>query len=88
MPNLDSALDHLFKASRISGNKNSYKKDNPAEYTKVLAYHEGGARPSGVTTEMGMGLVEVEDVRRLITDPPPPPLPANKAESAAVGPVR
>ncbi len=84
MPNLESALDHLFKASRISGAKNSYRKDNPAEYAKVLAYVEGGSRPSGVTTEMGMGLVEVEDVRRLLVEPP---LPSNVARSASTGVV-
>jgi len=85
MPNLDSALDHLIKAKRISAQSQSYRKDNPAEYAKVEAYLEGGARPTGINTEMGMGLVEVEDVRRASQ---PPPLPSNVARSAASGVVK
>lgn len=85
MPTLDSALDHLLRAKRISAASQSYRKDNPAEYAKVVAYIEGGARPTGVSTEMGMGLVEVEDVRRLIIDPPGP---SNKARSAPTGSVQ
>lgn len=67
---LDSAIQHLLKAKRISAPSQSYAKDNPAEWAKVKAYLEGGPRPVGVTTEMGLGLVEVEDARR----PAPPPV--------------
>ena len=81
-PNLESALEHLLKAKRISAPSQSYKKDNPAEYAKVDAYLNGGARPTGVVTEMGLGLVEVEDVRR-----GEPPLPSNVARSAPTGKV-
>ena len=73
MSDLASAIDHLLKAKRISAPSQSYAKDNPAEYQKVKAYLDGGARPTGVTTEMGLGLIEVEDVRRAVTPPPPPP---------------
>jgi hypothetical protein len=65
---LSSAIDHLLKAKRISAPSQSYRKDNPAEYAKVEAYLKGGARPTGVTTEMGLGLLEIEDVRR--AEPP------------------
>ena len=78
MADLASALSHLLKASRISGKRQSYKTDNPVEYAKVQAYLTGGPRPTGVTTEMGLGLIEVEDVRRNVT----PPLPSNVARSA------
>ena len=81
MADLSSALSHLLKASRISGKRQSYKTDNPVEYAKVQAYLTGGSRPTGVTTEMGLGLIEVEDVRRNVT-PPDPPLPANVSRSA------
>jgi len=82
MADLSSAISHLLKAKRISGNSQSYKKDNPVESQKVFAYLNGGARPSGVSSEMGMGLVEVEDVRRT-----PPPLPPNVSLSAPTGTV-
>ena len=85
MADLASALSHLLKAKRISAPSQSYRKDNPAEYAKVLAYLEGGARPIGVVTEMGLGLAEVEDVRRAQATPP---LPANVARSAPTGVVR
>ena len=63
---LDSAIQHLLKAKRISAPTQSYAKDNPGEWTKVKAYLDGGAaRPTGVVTEMGIGLLEVEDVRRI-----------------------
>ena len=81
MASLDSALDHLLKAKRISALSQSYRKDNPAEYAKVEAYLNGGTRPTGVKTEMGLGLIEVEDVRRN------PPLPSNVARSAQTGKV-
>lgn len=61
---LTEALEHLFKAKRISAASQSYRKDNPIEYQKVLDYVNGGPRPMGVVTEMGLGLVGVEDVRR------------------------
>lgn len=78
MADLASALQHLLKAKRISAASQSYAKDNPAESQKVFAYLNGGARPSGVSSEMGLGLVEVEDVRRQ----PTPDLPKNMAWSA------
>lgn len=86
MADLQEALQHLLKASRISGNKNSYRKDNPAEYGLVVAYINGGSRPN-VTTEMGLGLREVEDVLRTSVPPPDPPLPPNVARSAPTGSV-
>lgn len=70
---LETALDHLLAAKRISGNKQSYKSDNPSEYAKVKAYLDGGARPTGVTTEMGVGLLEVEDAHRAETPGPTGP---------------
>lgn len=72
---LDSAVQHLLKAKRISNTTQSYAKDNPAEWAKVKTYLEGGTRPSGVVTEMGLGLLEVEDERRGAPPPPPPPPP-------------
>jgi hypothetical protein len=72
---LESAIQHLLNAKRISAPSQSYRKDNPNEYAKVKAYLEGGARPTGVVTEMGVGLVEVEDERRNVTPPPDPPPP-------------
>ena len=83
MADLSSAISHLLKAKRISGPGPSYAKDNPGEYQKVKAYLTGGARPSGVSTEMGLGLVEVEDVRRQ-----PPPLAPNQALSPPSAPVQ
>lgn len=82
MADLASALQHLLKAKRINGTKQSYKQDNPAESQKVFAYLNGGPRPAGVTSEMGLGLIEVEDVRRI-----PPPLPSNVARSTPSGSV-
>lgn len=82
MADLNEALQHLLKASRISGTKNSYKKDNPTEYGLVKTYIDGGPRPANVTTEMGLGLREVEDVLRA-----DPPLPPNVARSAATGTI-
>lgn len=79
---LDSAIQHLLKAKRISAPSQSYRKDNPVEYQKVRAYLEGAARPSGVITEMGIGLLEIEDVRRGQA-----PLPSNVARSQATGTV-
>ena len=84
MADLASALSHLLKAKRISGAKQSYKTDNPQESAKVFAYLNGGARPTGVTSEMGLGLVEVEDARRSSQTPP---LPSNVARSAPSGAV-
>lgn len=72
---LDSAIQHLLAAKRISAPSQSYAKDNPVEWQKVKAYFEGGARPTGVVTEMGLGLIEVEDERRVVEPPPPDPDP-------------
>ena len=85
MADLSSAIDHLLLAKRISAPSQSYRKDNPAEYLKVKGYLDGGARPTGVMTEMGQGLVEVEDVRRASAQPP---LPSNVARSAPTGAVQ
>lgn len=82
---LEEALDHLLKAKRISALSQSYRKDNPLEYQKVVDYLNGGVRPTGVVTEMGLGLVEVEDVRRGEL-PPPSGLPFS--EAVVVNPVR
>lgn len=61
-------------ASRISGQKNSYRKDNPAEYAKIVAYLDGGPRPFGALTKMGEHLVLEEDVRiALVKYQPLPP---------------
>ena len=54
-------------ATRVSGTKNSYRKDNPGEYAKVMAYLDGGARPTGELTKMGLHLVLEEDVRITLT---------------------
>ena len=50
---LEQSLTALRAAKRFSLTVQSYRKDNPAEYAKVIAYLDGGVRPSGVTTEMG-----------------------------------
>jgi len=65
-------------ASRISGTRNSYRRDNPVEYTNVMAYLDGGPRPTGTLTKMGEHLVLEEDVRIALvkyqpTATPPPP---------------
>lgn len=67
------SLARLRSANRIDGTKASYRKDNPIEYEKVIAYLDGGARPSDVVTDMGVGLVLAEDARRSLTEPEPPP---------------
>ena len=84
MADLSSAISHLLKAKRISAPSQSYAKDNPGESAKVFAYLQGGVRPTGVSTDMGLGLVEVEDVRRANL---PPPLPPNVAVSAPTGKI-
>lgn len=71
---LASGLAHLRAAKRVSGTSGSYRKDNPTEYAAVTAYLNGGARPNA-TTDMGKGLVEVEDARRQAAGSPPPPPP-------------
>lgn len=76
---LDTAIEHLLAAKRISAASQSYAKDNPVEWQKVESYLTGGARPTGVKTHMGLGLLEVEDVRRGTQEPP---LPSNVARSA------
>jgi hypothetical protein len=68
---LDTAIDHLLGAKRISAASQSYAKDNPIEARGVFEYLRGGARPVGVLTEMGLGLIEVEDERRGVEPEPP-----------------
>lgn len=70
---LAQSLAKFRSAKRVSGASASYKKDNPNEYVKVIAYLDGGARPSGVTTDMGMGLLLEEDARRALVVPSPSP---------------
>lgn len=74
---LAQSLTKFQSANRIDGTRASYRKDNPTEYTKVIAYLQGGARPSGVTSDMGMALLLEEDARRAlgVVEPPPPPPP-------------
>lgn len=78
---LAQSLSALRNASRFSGNKNSYRKDNPNEYAKVIAYLDGGARPTGVMqfSLMGQHAVLDEDARRALV-PPDPGLPFKEAE--------
>lgn len=79
---LAQSLAKFQSANRIDGSRNSYRRDNPSEYAKVIAYLQGGARPTGVTSDMGMGLMLEEDARRALNvvvppDPiPPDPPPA------------
>jgi hypothetical protein len=75
---LELALAALRQANRIDGTRASYRKDSPSEYLAVLAYLDGGARPTGNLTLMGQGLVLVEDERRGPSLPPPPPPPGSK----------
>ncbi|MBA2706604.1 MAG: glycoside hydrolase family 16 protein [Gemmatimonadaceae bacterium] len=73
LDDLTASLAKFRTAKRVSGASASYKKDNPTEYAKVIAYLDGGARPTGVTTDMGMALLLEEDARRSLVVPPPPP---------------
>jgi hypothetical protein len=82
---LDSAIQHLLNAKRITAPTQSYAKDNPSEATKVFAYLNGGTRPSGVTTEMGVGLLEVEDARRQVPPNPPDPPPVSGPITISAG---
>lgn len=82
---LAQSLTAARAASRISGQKNSYRKDNPGEYAEVIAYLDGGARPTRSLTKMGEHLVLEEDVRRSLAVPPP--TPPNVADSAPTGKV-
>ncbi len=79
---LELALAALRQANRVDGTRASYRKDNPAEYQKVIDYLDGGTRPIGADefSFMGRGLVWVEDSRRLAQPPPPPPPPPSGAK--------
>lgn len=70
---LETALAALRQANRVDGLRASYRKDNPTEYLKVMAYLDGGARPAGADafSFMGQGFVWIEDVRRGSAPPPP-----------------
>ena len=71
---LAQSLQALRDAKRFSHTSNSYRKDNPGEYAKVIAYLDGGTRPTGVVTEMGQHALLEEDARRVlnVVEPPPP----------------
>ena len=64
---LAQSLAALRDAKHFSHTSNSYRKDNPNEYAKVLAYLDGGVRPAGVTSEMGKHALLEEDVRRALS---------------------
>ena len=79
---LADSLQALRDAKRFSHTSNSYRKDNPGEYAKVIAYLDGGARPTGALTEMGKHTVLEEDARRgLVTT-------LNQAVSSATAVIR
>ncbi len=71
LDDITASLAKFRTAKRVSGTSASYKKDNPTEYGKVIAYLDGAARPSSVTTDMGMALLLEEDARRslVVTSP-------------------
>ena len=88
---LAQALAKLQTANRIDGNKNSWRMDNKTEYAAVVAYLQGGSRPNA-TSDMGVGLVGVEDARRMLVvapepepEPPPVGLSVNRATMTAAG---
>lgn len=60
---LGGDLARLRAAPRISGAKQSYRWDSPTEYAAVMKYLDGGVRPNAIT-DIGIGLVLIEDVRR------------------------
>lgn len=72
---LAQSLAKFQTANRIDGSRASYRKDSPTEYAKVMGYLAGGARPSGVVSDIGMGLMLEEDARRALVPAPPPPPP-------------
>lgn len=72
---IEQSLSKLRTAKRFSHTSNSYRKDNPGEYAKVIAYLDGGARPSDVVTDMGLHAILEEDARRALSGSPPPPPP-------------
>ena len=79
---ISQGLAKLASANRIDGNKNSYRKDNPNEYTLVMAYLSGGSRPNA-TSDMGVGLCLIEDGRRalgVVVEPEPEPEPEPGAD--------
>ncbi len=80
LDDITASLAKFRTAKQVSGTSGSYKKANPTEYGKVIAYLDGAARPTGVTTDMGMALLLEEDARRKlipVSPPPPPPPPAS-----------
>ncbi len=89
LDDITASLAKFRTAKRVSGANASYKKDNPTEYSKVIAYLDGGVRPSGVTTDMGMALLHEEDARRKLLAPAPPPgvLGVDRATMLATGGV-
>lgn len=83
---IEQSLAKFRTAKRVSGQSASYKKDNPGEYAKVIAYLDGGARPTDVTTDMGIALLLEEDARRALeVEPPPPPPPPPPSTSILWG---
>ena len=88
---LTQALAKLQTANRIDGTKNSYRRDNSAEYAAVVSYLQGGSRPNA-TSDMGVELVGVEDARRALAvapepepEPPPVGLSVDRATMKPVG---
>lgn len=65
------SVTEALLSNRIVGSSQSYRKDNPSEYTRVRAFLDGGARPTGSLTHMGLHLVALEDTCRALAVPPP-----------------
>lgn len=67
MADLKHAIQLIWGSDYVQKNPTkSYKNAHQAEYTAVAAYINGGARPSSTSgySDMGLGLIESEDVRR------------------------
>lgn len=64
-PSCEQSVSEALLSNRIVGARQSYAKDNPAEYAAVRAYLDGGARPDTASmTHMGLHLVYLEDTCR------------------------
>jgi hypothetical protein len=60
----EQSVSEALLSNRIVAPSQSYRKDNPNEYAAVRAYLDGGARPTGSLTHMGLHLVALEDTCR------------------------